>query len=96
MPRPPVGFLTSSCPARGQPGAGVWGGCRTYLGPRGRISGAELGVVTVTIGLIVDQWEFPYSVVRRLKKCDAKGAATAKMITDQMRAASTGCCIGHA
>ena len=34
--------------------------------------------------------------MRRLKKCDAKGAATARISTDQIRAASTGCCMGHA
>jgi hypothetical protein len=37
-----------------------------------------------------------YSVVLRLKKCDAKGAAIAKISTDQISAASTGCCIGQA
>ena len=36
-----------------------------------------------------------YSVVRFLKKDAAKGAATTKINTDQIKAASTGCCIGH-
>jgi hypothetical protein len=37
-----------------------------------------------------------YSVVFRLKKWDAAGAATARITTDQISAASIGCCIGHA
>ena len=37
-----------------------------------------------------------YSVVRRLKKWEAKGAATARITTDQIKAASTGCCMGQA
>src|ERR1700723_3602449 len=37
----------------------------------------------------------PYSVVRRLKRYDARGAATARMATDHSRAASTGCCMGQ-
>lgn len=37
-----------------------------------------------------------YSVVRRLKKYEASGAATARMSADQIKAASTGCCMGHA
>jgi hypothetical protein len=37
-----------------------------------------------------------YSVVLRLKKWDAAGAATARITTDQISAAATGCCIGHA
>ena len=37
-----------------------------------------------------------YSVVRFLKECAASGQATARIATDQISAASTGCCIGHA
>ena len=37
-----------------------------------------------------------YSVVRRLKKYEASGAATARMTMDQISAASTGCCMGQA
>ena len=37
-----------------------------------------------------------YSVVRCLKKCAASGPATARISTDQISAASTGCCIGQA
>ena len=37
-----------------------------------------------------------YSVVRRLKKYEASGAATAKMAIDHKSAASTGCCMGQA
>src|ERR1700687_718885 len=37
-----------------------------------------------------------HSVVRRLKKYEANGAAIARISADQMRAASTGCCIGQA
>ena len=42
------------------------------------------------------QPERSYSVVCFLKKWAASGAATARMPTDQISAASTGCCIGHA
>src|SRR5450755_792664 len=34
--------------------------------------------------------------MRRRKKYEANGAAMAKMSADQMRAASTGCCMGQA
>ncbi|MGH3179325.1 MAG: hypothetical protein ACRDPF_36290, partial [Streptosporangiaceae bacterium] len=37
-----------------------------------------------------------YSVVLRLKKWVAAGAATARITTDQISAACTGCCIGQA
>ena len=37
-----------------------------------------------------------YSVVRRRKKWEAKGAAAARMTTDQIKEASTGCCMGQA
>src|SRR6202034_1660870 len=37
-----------------------------------------------------------YSVVRFLKECAASGQATARIATDQISAASTGCCIGQA
>src|SRR5207248_997680 len=37
-----------------------------------------------------------YSVVLRLKKWAAAGAATARITADQASAACTGCCIGHA
>src|ERR1700735_4553103 len=37
-----------------------------------------------------------YSVVRFFKECAASGQATARIATDQISAASTGCCIGHA
>ena len=36
-----------------------------------------------------------YSVVLRLKKCVAAGAATAGITTDQINAACTGCRIGQ-
>ena len=39
--------------------------------------------------------DYCYSVVRR-KNQEANGAATARITTDQIRAASTGCCIGQA
>src|SRR5262249_45962475 len=37
-----------------------------------------------------------YSVIRCRKKYDASGAAMARIITDQISDASTGCCMGHA
>ena len=40
--------------------------------------------------------EDPYSVIRCRKKYDASGAAIARISTDQMSEASTGCCMGQA
>lgn len=37
-----------------------------------------------------------HSVVLRLKKWVAAGAATARITAEQITAAATGCCIGHA
>ena len=56
-------------------------------------SGLSLGDI---YGPVEPADQSSYSVVRRLKKCAANGAATARIPTDQISAISTGCCMDQA